>query len=372
MDTLYTLDADAMRANASRKAVGLTKIASFPIQPVGWSLRSGDSIVFPEQPTPDTVFSIIDVSNPQNPRFSGLGAIRPLFGLIGKAFTTGRDLFQGMEGGVAYLRWYQYQSGVLRLMDTIGRTSAGTHMIYDPCVSLGDSTLIVPSMFGTGCKLVGCCVYDSFCLDRVTYKQNKLSLANSNLIFDYYTSRICANQYGSAGYWYNGTMVLEGSPNMAVDFNFPGLPNHSVFLTGTAQLPCFADGILIDSLTIADAFFGVFIDSVRNLVFVLSDSDLTVWTCQIQVKTVQPITRAGLPSPFMRIGSSAGAIIILLPHHTQPAEVSVYDISGRRMASLKGILEEKAVWHHPVGSGLFVVRATVDGKSYSEKVVLTR
>ena len=72
-DTVFTFDVNAMKRGAPRKCVISDKIGSFPINYGNWSIKFGDTIVLNETNAPESSYSIIDVSNPRNPRFAGTG-----------------------------------------------------------------------------------------------------------------------------------------------------------------------------------------------------------------------------------------------------------------------------------------------------------
>jgi len=113
-DTVFTFDVNAMKRSSPRKCTVLGEIGSFPIHYGSWCLKSGDTIALTETGAPDSSFTIIDVSNPSQPRFAGLGksgaavihyypSSRPL-----TAYTKANYIFKP-DGDSLWC--YRYQSG---------------------------------------------------------------------------------------------------------------------------------------------------------------------------------------------------------------------------------------------------------------------
>jgi hypothetical protein len=139
------------------------------------------------------------------------------------------------------------------------------------------------------------------------------------------------------------------------------------------DLQVLSTGVSVYGIDLTNAR-SVLVDTVKNLVFALSDSQLSVYNCQIVTGVSRALPSVARNEQSLRIckGANGLAPMLLLPHHTQPASVSVFDMSGRRLAHLEGIQGETAPWPAVSRTGVYIVRAVLDGKSVSARVVLTK
>jgi hypothetical protein len=67
-DNIFSLDVNPLIANAPKIYVG-QKIGSIPISYKGWAVKKGNTIGVLEKNSPDSSYSIIDISDQQHPRF---------------------------------------------------------------------------------------------------------------------------------------------------------------------------------------------------------------------------------------------------------------------------------------------------------------
>ena len=388
-DTVFTFDVNAMKRSSPKKCTVLGEIGSFPIHYGSWCLKSGDTIALTEAGAPDSSFTIIDVSNPSQPRFAGLGksgaavihyypSSRPL-----AAYTKANYIFKP-DGDSLWC--YRYQSGTVSALSTInlGR------MVLPPCGFLSDSTLIVPDLVDTiGQNLGGTTGVSYMRANEVLFKNNVLS--NSRVMPVY--RHLCGDQFPcdyssspslSSGIVYQGRLFtgLPGNNGFiqtmeVLDFNFPASPT-TVFGVNSAALPfldlqVLSTGVSVYGIDLTNAR-SVLVDTVKNLVFALSDSQLSVYNCQIAAGVSRALPSVARGEQSLRFGKGTNGLapVLLLPPHTQPVSVSVFDMSGRRLAHLEGIQGETAPWPAVSRTGVYIVRAVLDGKSVSARVVLTK
>ncbi len=398
-DTVFTFDVDAMKRNSPKKCTVLDQIGSFPINYGSWSLKSGDTIVLNESNAPDSMFSIIDVSNPSQPRFAGTGKsgaavifyYSPARQL--SAYTKGEYVFNPTGDS---LSCYKYQSGAMQNLSTInvGET------VLTPCGFLSDSVLVVPTFtesLTTAGRFSNGTSYSSaaeilFKNGILTYSEEEFVYENScsNLsqtICGYSNSPTLASGVLCQGRLFTGIPGYMGLlRSMAVfDFTYQ-VPSKTVFSADVSSLTFFdiqlagngvwldAPALTADSSWIRSYSHAILLDTVKNLVFALSDSELSVYNCQIVSGISHPVSSTHLTAQILRVGKGANgsASLIFLPRHTQPASVSIFDLSGRRIARMEGIQGETVAWPHQNRTGVYILRAVIDGNAVAAKVILNK
>jgi hypothetical protein len=385
-DTIFTFDQSAMTndmiKNASKKCILSNKVGSFPIKYRMWSLRAGDTIVLNETGMPtDSMFSIINVSNPANPKFAGTGTsiaaqIDSAKMAGASAVTRGRDIL-GCYATKLYA--FEYQNGVIQIMNSV--QGPYYHFQINPCF-LSDTILVLAGSYAAGMSLIGGST--GYSLAQYTVKNSKLAYVDTTMLLpntnfqmtsgnDYRMSQPIAwnGKYVENAYydnWANGTTI--DSCAEIVDFSYSPLPKYRVshFLVHS---PHVVDGILFED-PVLEKMNNVMVDTLKNLVFALSDTELSIYSCQITgVKT--PIHSSQPETCRMTFQKSTSSLtLISLPHHAQPAVVSIYDMSGKRIAQMEGIQGETVAWPHQNRAGVYIVRAALDGNAVSAKVVLTK
>jgi len=306
------------------------------------------------------------------------------------AYTKGDYVFRPTGDSLSCCR---YQSGTVQAQSTINL--AGTALT--PCGFFSDSLLIVPTLTGTSPsgKAPGLFYFQA---NEVLFKNNTLSYSKQELLRDYY----CGGMLGgncdystsptlASGVVYQGRL-FAGIPGYGgsiqnievIDFNYP-VPPRIIFNMYWLSLAFFdiqllGNGISLDAPALeADSSWirsnshAILVDTVKNLVFALSDSELSVYNCNI----VTGVSRA-FPSPHaaqtFHVGREANgfASLIFLPHHVQPADVSIYDMSGKRIVRMEGVQGETVAWPQQNRAGVYVVRAMLDGCAITAKVAVTK
>lgn len=376
IDTVFALDINAMKRDAPKKCSLLDKICSFPIKYGSWSLKSGDTIVLNESSAPDSTFSIIDVSNPSGPRFAGTGksgAAAILHYSNGNSLTyayTKGDYVFAASGN--YLSCYKYHLGTMLALSTIdvGRT------VFPPCGFLSDTILIVPNW------KTDSITEDSYLwAGEVLFKNNILSYSKEELIYYLRCGYIYCG-YGSdlvSGVIFHGILFTEfNAYTEVVDFNYPVPPilylnEHYPWSNLVFYMSLLSNGISLDAPGLS-ASRAVLVDTVKNLIFALSDSELSIYNCQIVAGVSHPASTARYAGQFLHVakGKDGFASLIFLPQHFQPCAVSIYDLSGRRVGRMEGIRGETVAWPHQNRAGVYIIKALLDGKSVTAKVILSQ
>ena len=288
------------------------------------------------------------------------------------------------------LTCYKYQSGTMQAVCTInlGRT------VLPPSGFLSDTVMIVPNLIDTMTGIYG---VSHLWADEILFENNTIAYSRAHLVYnfnctfqypcDYTSSPGLASGVLYQGRLFTGIPGYDGSIQAmeVFDLNYP-VPPAKVFGINTSGLPFFdiqllsngfsldAPALTSDSSWIKSLSHAIMIDTVKNLVFALSDSTLSIYDCSISTgisHAVSPSTHVG---QVLRIGKSNDALasLIFLPHHTHPAEVSIYDMSGKRIASIGGIHGETVAWPHQNGTGVYIVRAMLDGNVITAKLYLTK
>ena len=399
-DTLFTFDLNAMKRENRKKCSLLDNIASFPINYGSWSLKSGDTIVLNERGAPDSVFSIIDVSNPSAPRFAGTGKSSAALALYYPskialyAYTKGDYLFKPQDDS---LICYKYHSGTMQTLSAlnIGRT------VLLPYGFLSDTVLVVPNLTSTPCTGIDCLSSSYLWADNVLFKNDILSYSKEQLVYDwgcdgaFFPCDYSESPSPASGVMYQGRFFV-GIPgyggNIAdfkvFDFNFP-VPQKTFFGPNESNssslffldIQLLNNGITLDAPALtADSSWirsnahAILIDTVKNLVFALSDSELSIYNCQIVAGISHPVSSAPHSVQFLHVakGKDDFVSLIFLPHHNQPCAISIFDVSGRRVAQMEGIQGEIVVWPHQNRTGVYIVRAIINGGAITAKVVLSK
>ena len=375
IDTFFTFDMGAMARSIPRKCSLLNKLGSFPIKYKGWSLKSGDTIVLNETGAPDsTTFSIINVSNRSAPIFAGTG--KSPSAMLGKAsLTKGTFIFGNNAPYRDSLIWYKYSSGEIKLVSSMIIPKMPNDFRY-PADSfpgfLSDTTFITTGSLG----FVG--GGGIFMAARYSFTKATLSFVDTASV----------NMWSSfngfvdlSSKTYNGTYFLNAiQESNALDYNIVEIVGfnfspkiNTIIHHGQIEFPIIEDGIFVDAPSLKNANT-IFIDTVKNLVFALSDTDLAVYNCQITTGTTQKLFSTSHSVQSLRIVQEPcnSACIIFLPHHSRPADVSVYTVSGRLAYRLNNVFGETITWRRGNKTGVYLIKAIIDGQAYSAKAILTK
>jgi hypothetical protein len=229
---------------------------------------------------------------------------------------------------------------------------------------------------------------------EVLFKNNILSYSKEELVYKNLCG-IC--DFSSSPALASGVMYHErlfvGIPdgggkiqNMEIlDFNYP-VPLKTVFSVDYTSLPFFdiqllsngmsldAPALAADSHWISSNAHSILIDTVKNLVFALSDSVLSIYNCQIVTGIAQNFSFKSRSAQSLRIGQYPGnsACIIFLPHHSRPTDVSIYAVSGRLVYRFNNVFGETINWRRGNKTGVYLIKAVIDGQTYSAKTILTK
>jgi hypothetical protein len=366
-DTVFTFDLGAIERSIPRRCTISDKVSSFPVKYKGWCLKNGDTIVLNETGVPDsTMFSIINVSNPNAIEFAGTG--KSLAGLFGKvSITKSSYIFGAVKDS---LTCYQYQTGTIRTV-----SSAGLPFVPQAYAGfLSDSRFLIRATIGANYSAM-------YMAGQYSFLSNTLFLVNTTELLP--TTSSPNNYQILDGVTYQGryftnvlfNIVMGTSDSIfeIADFNYSPAPKFLIHGYNVGELPPIVDGILLDAPALRNAN-NIFIDTVKNLAFALSDTELSVWNCQyttgiFHTTIVPPRSENSLR---IREGNDNSASIIFLPHHAQPAMISLYGVSGRRVGHFVGIQGESITWHHRNMAGVYVVNVVVDGRNYSTRIVLSK
>lgn len=89
----------------------------FPQNDGSWGLKSGDSLIIREDGSPDSVFSIIDISDPKDPEFKGHR--RSKLHVLRNGITRGDRLFgiKWNDAGSSVLQYLKFADGDFKLID---------------------------------------------------------------------------------------------------------------------------------------------------------------------------------------------------------------------------------------------------------------
>jgi hypothetical protein len=366
-DTVFTFDLGAIERSIPRRCTISGKVSSFPVRYKGWCLKNGDTIILNETGVPDsTMFSIINVSNPKAIEFAGTG--KSLAALFGKVSITKSNCIFGTSRDT--LICYQYQAGTMT-------TASTARLPFSPQAFpgfLSDSRLLVRATVVTG-------ISDLYLGGQYSFLDNNLSFVDTTQLLP--ATNIPVNYSTQGGITYQGryfanvlfNVIGTGTDSVfeIADFGYYPVPKYLIHDYCVRNFPLIVDNILVDAPGLKNAN-NVFIDTAKNLAFAVSDTEMSVWNCQYRTG-ISHVTIAPHHSEMaLRIGNGDDncASVIFLPHHTQPATISLYGVSGRRVGSFGGIQGESFTWRHWNMAGVYVVNVMVDGKNYSTKMVLSK
>jgi hypothetical protein len=380
-DTLFTVDVPEILKNIPRKCTILDSITSFPASPGGWCLKYHDTIVLNERNRPDsTTFSIIDMSNPAAPRFAGTGKSDAARIVFGSEFLCKDNFVISMKGGI--VNRYEYDGGgIFPAPVTANQPFAG-----DPFLPgfLTDSTLLAQYTFSCG---AGPC-YENVDA-RFRFSRNVVSFLDTASDLSQWVSAGSVmggvmtgpgwtygnRYYANSAYNFNVMGSTTSNPNLVLvtDFNYPGNPRCLVNTVHVVSFPKIIDNILIDTTKIPWSQY-VFIDTVRNLVYAVFYNQLSVYNCRIEKTGISAALHTEQFVQPLRICKRDGfqPTLILLPHHTQPCALSIFDVSGRRIALMDGIRGETVAWPNQKRTGVYILRAIIDGNAVTAKVILNK
>lgn len=403
---LYTFDLNAMVRSIPKKWVLSNRLADFPLNYKGWSLKSGDTIVLNETNVPDsTMFSMIDVSNPRAPKFAGTGKSRAATlgrrweqtGYVPPSLTKGPYIF----GSSSYdfqtdvfdsIICYKYSLGEIKVVSKI---PAVCELSSDVCFAgfLSDSVFIVRSyqfpnknsIIQYSFNGVGLAVVDSARLVWTASTMAPLvSYVNKDWTykgnyFSYVKNIPCVS-------WYKGICV-QGTPDTIaeiIDFtyshqlssgaiSYDQWPYVWSFVNGSSTgIPIIVDGVLVEAPALESAN-NVFVDTAKSLAFVVSDSQLSIYSC-VTTGISRGIPLSPVSGPALHVGGAnvKSLSIIYLPPHDCPASVSIYNLSGKLVQYFPHIHNESIAWHHENKTGVYIIKATIAGMALSTRIILAK
>jgi hypothetical protein len=367
VDTLYIFDEYAIARSVSKKCSLLNKLSSFPIKYKSWSLKSGDTIVLNEIGAPDSEFSIINVSNPSAPIFAGTG--NSPASLLDRSRTKGPHIF-GYNNPLAC---YKYSSGEItpeaETVDVIHHLLDDTQMgpVSHFLAFLSDTTFVIISGgFGIMDETWNDAITNTNSQTQINFLDHTPSpmIGTELLSVIAFNGKLFSNLIDHINY---STSIGELK---IIDYNYS--PEVSTMIQKAIEFPIIIDDIFIDAPVLKTAN-NVIVDTVKNLVFAFSDTELDVYNCQ-QAGVLHGIPIVSGLKHALRITISNGSAenLILLPHHTQPVSISIFDLSGKRIARMEGIQGETVAWPHQNRTGVYILRAIIDGNAVTAKVILNK
>ncbi len=384
--SVFTFNKDSMtqqlKAAASRQWTVGTKLSSFPIRYRSWSLKAGDTIVLNEKGMPvDSMFSIINVSDPENPTYAGTGtsfAAR----IDSNYVTTKGHLILGTWVDTLYV--LNYSSGKI-----IVKSSASGVPPYDPTFGpcfLNDSAVLIAGSylinFGTSTTGHSCTEYP--------YKNGSVSSGKQIAILppttfydgggfvsgetqSLFGPMIWNNRFllNSIHHIYGGSGIKGDTETIIVDFNFASTPVYDV-AHSLVQPPFIIDGVLIKDTTLVN-LSNVIIDTAKNLIFAFSDTNMSIYTSQtagaVSTSKVSP-----KPDIFQAaaIHLTRDLSVFTIPSHSSPATIRIYSLSGRLVNCFKHVEGRTVLWKHDGLSGLYLVSVLADGRMCTMTTILAR
>ncbi len=370
--SVFTFDSNAIKEDAfkvSREYLVLTKTGSFPIKYKGWGLKAGDTIVLNEIGLPDsTMFSIINISNPAAPKYAGTGSSPAA--LMGKtSFSMGRNIFGFGITPPIVMTGFEYHSGVIDKADT---ANLALMSVSPTSGLLSDSSFLVVGL--QNIPITGWLVAREYSYSE---KTKTLSLVNG--------VDLAGPQIGASGsviynrvLFTNASLFGAGGPYLPIaDFRYQGNVVPSYTLIGVQvnlkNFPHIVNGMLIDTSKLKDAN-NIFVDTVKNLVIGLSDTELSVWTYRAVIGVANGLPARSVSGGSMRIlaGRDNAAAVISLPRHSGAAAVSIYDLAGREIQGFDNVRGDAVRWVPKRGAGVYVVKALIDNRLYTARFVLSR
>jgi hypothetical protein len=366
MVSTYTIDLNAMIRDAfrnSRAYLVLTKAGSFSINYRGWALKAGDTIALNENGSPDSTFSIIDISEPNAPKFSGAG--KSSAGMMDKtSFTRGPFVFGTFGGPLDTLYCFKYSHGTV---STMSAANLNLFPIFPRSGFINDTECIVAGASG-GVAQRGYL----YANNRYLFRNNALSLEYSAPFGEFYA--VYDDIIFNSILFVNAQSEGAGMTFIrVVDYSIGSLTDLYGTMLDFKRLPHIVNGMLIDTSKLKDAN-NIFVDTVKNLVIGLSDTELSVWTYHAVMGVAEGKAVNPSPRSAIRIFSELdkATAVITLPPHSGAASVSIYDLAGKRIRFFEGIRGESIQWVPESRTGVYVVKAVVDGRLYTERFVVSR
>jgi hypothetical protein len=369
-DTVFTYDLGALARSIPKKCSFSNKLSSFPIKYKGWSLKSGDTIVLNETGAPETNFSIINVSNPNAPIFAGTGKSQSA--MLGKAsLTKGQSIFGTSLPAYDSLIRYKYSSGGIQVVSKLMIPKEESLFRYPASFFPGfisDSSFITmgtQSDVGMWTSIATCYSFNGSSISFVD--SAKLNFGDHRTGFEILSSLTYKGRY-YINELYGPLKIVQ-----IVDYNISPKVNVSFRNMAPIEFPLIFENILVDAPMLKTAN-NIFVDTVKNLAFALSDTELAIYNCQIQTGIELGVSLATGMAQTLRFsgGKEGPQRFILLPTHNRPAVISIYDMSGKRIAHMEDIQGETVAWPHQNRPGVYIVKALLDGNSIAAKVAVTK
>jgi hypothetical protein len=348
---VFTFDKTLLFKDLRYQLVPGAKLSEFPIHFKRWSLKAGDTIILNETNLPDSVYSIINVADPNAPVFAGLGhSLAARLGAASAATTLhGRLVALDTAGSSEIDTIVCYTYDPLVGLQKTGACSFGA--IYncgmDYPLFVDDTTFIMGYCTVSGGGRYG---------DEVHHRYHKIYSIGAGSIEPVATNEYMASLYSSGcpnfGSFFVGRTFFSVDGVVLNYYRSPLLSQGGYHdTTFVVTPPRVVDSIVIVSPEMLAAK-SIHLDTVKKVAYVLSPSLLTAYSYTIEPYAYTATTHfqsASLSSHnrghLMFRKSGSRTILITLPQDARIQRVSICDLSGRMVENFEPAGQRQIVWH---------------------------
>jgi hypothetical protein len=358
------------------------KLGATPVGNPYWTLKVGDTILAGEGSAPDSTYSILDVSDPANPRFKGYvkTGLLPKPSLQEDYFTRGNILFFVGTHGPTYpplnpgLYSFAYENGAFVLLDTLQLPVGNPHGYYRynsasfPTQS-EDSTLVVTASgstsFTTWYTTRQAFVIGAESGGRLTL-QAEFNVDDAQFIKVYRKKAYFGTSYNMGG-GYNRKLFHIADFRSEAKVFVETMP-----WMDAPDIPKLAQGRLLhDSLM--KAAHQVYLDTLGKLAYVITDKELGVYRyvpSPIAIRASR--SRASIGNGAWEILETGGIAVKWLRPAGQwtRATFQAVDVHGRRAGNLRPFRKDGILWDtRGLPTGTYILTADIDGRKSARKYV---
>jgi hypothetical protein len=379
------------------------KLSDFPISYDKWALKNGSSIVVNERNAPNSQYSKIDITNPEQPVFKGY------IGDPSGTDSAGNHFTIPLDDSSNYLSYFSYNN--LLFVDTINWPDPNkiTLCQYKNNNLIKIGSIIVSGPQGGKCNFFNAINNNTY-LTRLPpsnyswdscyggpgaggYVNYYIFYADSQVIhglghysdilYSSYSNSLCFKGfYNGISYesnsWHVGPLTpgqSSGTDNAAYDFRLnPLAPIKSTFDNIITDYQLF--GYIIPDSIHANANT-IFIDTSSKLAIKLTNTFLTIYSYTIDT-TSQAVSYAAGSQFANKISIYLNPFNSVLtihfpPNITEKKTVQIYDLLGRCCFFRRNIVEDNIVWKpRALSGGVYICNVMIGNKSTIKSIVLKK
>lgn len=371
-DSTFTFDLLTLVETPSKQVKLGTEISTFPIRYKSWSMKVDTLILLSETNAPDSSYTIINISNPNNPIF--LKYQKSFVALFDSINFICNTLMVGTPNNDALQRrslYCYYFNGVdFAFVDSIVQPPApkeGPNL--EKIMTIDDSTFLAEYFTKSG----GDQYYNSIfsvtdtSLDEI-YKKIINEWFDLHPYNQFFYKRKCFCSINKSSEIYLAIIDYNYKEAKWTWYPHPE-PNFD-------KIPRTLYGLALTEEELVKAK-EVFLDTLSKIAYIISDTTLKIFEySEVAVSIFDNFTSSySIPEKILKIlpNPFTNSTIIYIPNHKKQTDISIYDVQGSliyRVFNFKGSQFKWDAYSFP--NGIYFLIVKIENEIYKSKLIITR